>query len=565
MRALKLVGYLLALILLIIILALFFINVIVKYVIEEEGTKAVKAKVELEAVDVRFFPLGVSLEGVKVANPQEPMTNAIEAGLIDANLALEPLLKSKVIVESAALTGMRFNTTRTETGAVPGLTPPPGNEPSLLDQLKQDFKLPAFTLPDTDQLLAQADLQTVKLASELERAIAQSKSAWQTRIDALPNKDTLEEYKQRITTLKSEKNPLKRLQALKDVAEIQKDAKKDIDKIKSARTDLKKEIAGIKKDIGRLKAAPQQDIDKLLGMVGLDASSVQGLAKGLFGDEVAKWVGNGYTWYAKLQPYMSGDGSARTAEAEPQPDTTDYSDGLPKFLIKQLNIDGMLPLPGQEVPFAGKFTDLTDQASVWGKPAQLALNSQAKAIGGFDFKGVLDHVVEANATDTFNFDLKDFPVQGIVFSSREDFPVTMSKALAAVAGQAVIKNGNLDLKVDTKFLQVQMANLLTGDSAPLKQVMIDALQGLSELDITMLAQGALKDPKVKVSTSLDKIFQQSLKGLVSQEQDKLKGKLQGKLDTLVAEKVGDLNSELSGLVDMNGLLGDRLDDVTSLL
>ncbi len=564
MRALKLLGYLFALILLIVILALFFLDVIVKYVIEEEGTKAVKAKVELEAVDVRFFPLGVSLEGLRVTNPQEPMTNAFEAGLIDANVALQPLLNSKVIVESAALSGLRFNTARTQSGAVPGLTPPPSNEPSMLDKFKQDFQLPAFTLPDPNQLLAQADLQTVKMAGELEGSIAQKKKDWQSRINTLPNQDTIDGYKQRIKRLKEEKNPLKRIQALKDVADIQKDAKKDIDKIKSARTDLQKEIATIKKDISRLKAAPQQDIDKMLGMVGLDADSVQGLAKGLFGDQVAKWVGNGYTWYAKLQPYISGDGS-NPSNAEPQPDTTDYSDGLPKFLVKKLNIDGLLPLPGEEVPFAGEFTDLTDQAAIWGKPAQLALNSQAKAIGGFDFKGILDHVVPSKATDSFNFNLKDFPVQDIVFSSREEFPVTMSKALAAVAGQAVIKDGNLDLKVDTKFLQVQMANLLTGDAAPLKQAMIDALKGLNELDISMLAQGALQDPNVQVSTSLDKIFKQSLKGLISSEQDKLKGQLQGKLNTLANEKIGGLNSELSGLVDLNGLLGDRLGDFSSLL
>ncbi|WP_020407385.1 TIGR03545 family protein [Hahella ganghwensis] len=565
MRALKLIGYLVGLLLLVVIVALFFIDVIVKYVIEEEGTKAVKARVELDSADVRFFPLGVSLEGLKVTNPQEPLTNAFEAGLIDANVAFKPLLKSKVIVETAALTGMKFNTAREQSGAVPGLTPPPSSEPSILDKLKQDFKLPAFQVPDPDQLLAQADLQTVKLANELQNSISQSKQQWNERIDSLPNKETLEGYKQRIKVLKESKDPLKRIQALKDVANIQKDVKKDLDKIKSAREDLKKDIAGLKSDIAKVKAAPKQDIDKMLGMVGLDANAVQGLAKGLFGDEVAQWIGNGYAWYEKLQPYMSGGGEKAAEETQAAPDTTDYSDGLPKFLVKKLTLDGELPFPGERVPFGGEFTDLTDQASVWGKPAQLALSSQAKAIGGMEFKGILDHVVPAKAKDTFNFDLKDLPIQDIVFSDREDFPVTMAKALAVVAGQAVIQDGNLDMKVDTRFLEVEMANLLSGDSAPLKQAMIDALQGLDTLDIVVLATGALKDPEVKMSTSLDKILSQSMRGLIKKEQDKLTGKLQGKLNTLADEKVGGLNSELSGLVDLNGLLGDRIGDFSSLL
>ncbi|WLQ12476.1 TIGR03545 family protein [Hahella aquimaris] len=563
MRALKLVGYVFVLLIVIVIAALFFIDIIAKFAIEEEGTKAVKAKVEVDSVDVRFFPLGASIYGLKVTNPQAPMTNAFEAELIDANLDWEPLLKSKVIVETAALEGMRFNTARSVTGAVPGLTPPPSQEPSLVDQFKEDMKLPAIDIPDPNELLARVDLKTVAMAKEMEASLAARKKAWKERIDGLPNKETLESYKQRIKALKEAKNPLERLQAVAKVKDLQSDAKKDLQKIRDAKADLEKEVAQLKADLAKVKAAPQEDMKRVMELAGLNPGAWEGLAKALFGDEVAKWANNAYMWYGRLQPYINGSGD-ETQKSASEPDTTDYSDGLPRFLVKTLSISGKLPIPQQDVPFSGEFNNLTDRADVWGKPAQLALQSQAQGIGKMDFKGVLDHVT-AVAKDSFSFDLKDLPVTDIVFSDKEDFPVTLSKAIAAIAGKADITDGKLAMNVDAKFLEVQLANLLEGESAPLKKALLNALKNISQFDVNMLASGALQDPEVKITSSLDKILSQSVKGLIDEEKKKLSGKVQAKLNEIVSEKVGGLDSELNGLVDINALLQERIGDFSNLL
>ncbi|MBU6954703.1 TIGR03545 family protein [Hahella sp. HN01] len=563
MRVLKFVGYVFVLLIVIVIAALFFIDIIAKFAIEEEGTKAVKAKVEVDSVDVRFFPLGASIYGLKVTNPQAPMTNAFEAELIDANLDWEPLLKSKVIVETAALEGMRFNTARSVTGAVPGLTPPPSQEPSLVDQFKEDMKLPAIDIPDPNELLARVDLKTVSMAKEMEASLAARKKAWKERIDGLPNKETLESYKQRIKALKEAKNPLERLQAVAKVKDLQSDAKKDLQKIRDAKSDLEKEVAQLKADLAKVKAAPQEDMKRVMELAGLNPGAWEGLAKALFGDEVAKWANNAYMWYGRLQPYINGSGEEAQKSA-PEPDTTDYSDGLPRFLVKTLSISGKLPIPQQDVPFSGKFNNLTDRADVWGKPAQLALQSQAQGVGKMDFKGVLDHVT-AIAKDSFSFDLKDLPVTDLVFSDKEDFPVTLSKAIAAIAGKADITDGKLAMNVDAKFLEVQLANLLEGESAPLKKALLNALKNISQFDVNMLASGALQDPQVKITSSLDKILSQSVKGLIDEEKKKLSGKVQAKLNEIVSEKVGGLDSELNGLVDINALLQERIGDFSNLL
>ena len=55
-----------------------FVDGWVKTQVEEAGTGAVGAKVELDSVDLTLFPAGLTLTRLQVTDPKEPMTNAVE-------------------------------------------------------------------------------------------------------------------------------------------------------------------------------------------------------------------------------------------------------------------------------------------------------------------------------------------------------------------------------------------------------------------------------------------------------------------------------------------------------
>lgn len=565
MKALKWIGYILGLVLLVIILAVVFIDVIAKYVIESEGSKQVKAKVELESVDIRFYPPGAALKGLRVTNPGTPMQNAFEAELVDANLDLPALLKTKIIVETAAVEGMQFSTARKSSGAIPGLTPPPDEKGPLLEQLKTDFKLPVLELPDPDALLAKADLQTPKLAKELKASIEARKTAWKSRIDGLPDKAKLDEYRTRLKAVKKDKNPLAILNAAGDAIAVKKELKQDLEQIRTARSDFEADIKQLKGELAALRKAPGQDLERAMSLVGLDQASVQELAQTLFGDDLARWVQSAYTWYGKLQPYMNGSPAPAETQAATQPDTTDYSDGLPKFLVKKLNISGSVPAPGQTIPFSGEFTDLTDRADIWGQPAKLLLESNNSTTGALTFNGLLNHIDPQKVIDTFALKLAKLPVSDITFSDSKDFPVKLAKAVVDVASKAEIRNGQLTLNVDTEFLQVQLADLLQSESAPIKAALLDALNSLDRFSMSMQASGDPQNPKVDLSTSLDQVFAGALKSLIGNEQAEIRKKLQAKVNQKLGDTIPQIEQQLGGLVDLQSLLGERAGDFGKLL
>ncbi len=96
---------------------IFLVDGWVKYLIEEAGTEAVGAKVELDAADLSLFPAGLMLTRLQVTDPNAPMTNVVEIAQVAMGLDGLNLLRRKDIVEEMALEGFRLGTPRVTSGA----------------------------------------------------------------------------------------------------------------------------------------------------------------------------------------------------------------------------------------------------------------------------------------------------------------------------------------------------------------------------------------------------------------------------------------------------------------
>ena len=91
---------------------------LIECAIERAGTQAVGAKVELAAADLTLFPLGLTLNGLEVTDPDAPMTNAVEVQRISFLMDGLNLLRRKVLVNEMTVDGVRFGTPRKTSGAI---------------------------------------------------------------------------------------------------------------------------------------------------------------------------------------------------------------------------------------------------------------------------------------------------------------------------------------------------------------------------------------------------------------------------------------------------------------
>lgn len=550
----KLLKALGALVLLFIIATIIFIDMIAKAIFEQQASQIVQAQVEVDAVDVQFFPLGVRLEALKVTNPQSPLSNAFEAELITADLMIKPLLKSKIITEHAQVKGMQFNTARSTSGAIAGLTPT-STSTSVVEPFKTDLELPKVTVASAEDLFQSSNLSTIRQADSLTKTLQDSELSWEKKLAELPDEDTLKNYKKRIKKLNDSKDLIQRLQALKDLEAIKKDFSKDLKRIKQANKDLKKDIKGHRQALKALQAAPQQDLAQLMALANLDSSAWQGLASALLGDEVGHWLERVLSWYPLIQSLLQ---KPSTPQNSVSIDSTDYSDGLPKFLIKELSIDGRVDIASRQWPFSGKLTNLTQQANIWGKPAELMFSSMSDSLGSFQLNGSLDSAIPNQTQGLLQLDLKNLPLKDIILSDNKDFPVTMAQAILQLAGKITFHGDNIDLNTTAQFLQVRLIDLLQDEKVPLKRALINVLQSTEQFDLNTDLSGHWQDPEITLYSSLDKILLRSIEKLISQERDQLRAKLQKMLNNEVDTRQKTLNAQLKPLLNLEEELQNRL-------
>ena len=62
--------------------------------------------------------------------------------------------------------------------------------------------LPSLEIPDVKNILEQEDLETIRLIETLKADLKLEKETWESRLNELPGKAKLAEYKQRVKKLK---------------------------------------------------------------------------------------------------------------------------------------------------------------------------------------------------------------------------------------------------------------------------------------------------------------------------------------------------------------------------
>ena len=221
-----------------------FVDGWVKGLIEEAGTEAVGAKVELDAADLSLFPAGLMLTRLQVTDPKEPMTNAIEIAHVSMSLDGLNLLRRKIIVEEMALEGVRLGTPR------PHQERPA--EVSLQEEESEMFSidLPSLEIPDVKNILEQEDLETIRLIETLKADLEREKDTWKSRLKELPGKAQLAEYKKRVKNLKkAKKGGLEGiLGGVGEVQSLKQDIEQEIESLKGAKKEFE--------DQGRLVPYP---------------------------------------------------------------------------------------------------------------------------------------------------------------------------------------------------------------------------------------------------------------------------------------------------------------------
>lgn len=538
---------------------------LIKYSIETFGSKAAKAKVEVESVALTFDPFGIEIQEGLVANADKPMENLLQFERAVVDIELLPLLLGKGIVNEVALTGLAFSTPRQTSGAIEVLVADNdeisvGNEANDGVDKQEIISSSQQSLPSADELLARESLLTEQRGRIFKSSFEAIKVDSDKAIAALPDGQAFAAYEDDFNRITSS-----RFNSLADFQQRKKEfegLKNRIKQDQQAISHAKKVLSQGKKDLQEkwsgLQSAPSEDFSNLKSKYKLDGAGVANLSRLLFGDKVGEWSQEGLYWYEKVRPFLiSEEGEEGEKEEEivrsEGRDIHFASDRpLPDLLIRQLQLALKL---GADTGSLGEVDvsvyDITHQQEVIDRPTRIiAKGKELTDIHSLDFNGVLDHR-QVPGKDTFDLNIKGMALKNYNVGA---MGLKLNRSEIDVSARAELVSGEIVADSAASFSRAQFSSK---DKTQIAIEVTKALAKINHFNIQASAKGKLTSPKVSIRSDLDKQLNAAFNQRLKEKQKEFEKQLEKKLNDKLISYAGGYQEQLAAMNLANGSLLDK--------
>ncbi|MCX5786598.1 MAG: TIGR03545 family protein [Elusimicrobia bacterium] len=550
------------LVLLLLIWAFFFFafDPLLKWGMIKGIEKGAKAKVEIASLHTTFLHPSLKLTGLVVADSNDEYRNLVEFSDLSFSAMGAPLLEKKLVVDNASLSGLRFGTARKTSGKLAFVKEEPSELVEGFKKESKNFALDRAADVKTDTVKSYkvdpAELESVKLAKQLEESYQKDYRSIAERVDTKKYQDGLDALKARYEKAKGEGNFAKQA---KDYADIAKEVKKLTADFKKDKQEAEAALAKAKDSFKAVDEARKKDLAAVMSKMKLPSMDTQSIARMLAGPMLAEKTAAGMKWISLARKYIPSDSKgvqkneARRGRVVHFPKAESY----PSFLVRRMSVSGEL---GAEDPleYKGEIDGLTTQPKVYGKP-MTALIKGAKGARRLDFKCSVDTSGQEIKTDSALL-ISGIPVKQLQFGSPSSFMVDITGASGAFEGTLKTEGENLDGKAFVRLTGATFKPKADNIKAPLRSAVEASFSGLSSALIETAIAGTVKSPKLSVSTDLANALSKAFSGAMGAEIKNAREEAQKKID----EALKPYRAKLDGLAsEKQAELGGKLKDAES--
>ncbi len=534
------------------------VDVVIKKTIESKGTELVKAKVGLLDADLSIFPLGLSLTGLEVANPDAPMTNIFQVDHVALSLEGAKLLRRKVVFKEVTLEGVKLNTPRKTSGAISekrSHLPVVSKEPS-----EEKVKWPSFKIPDAKEILQKEKLRSLELIASFREDLQKEKGKWQSRLAQLPDKNKLGEYQKKIDRLKSGKQRGIEgiLGGASEVLTLQKELRRDLDLIKTAQTEQGQNMTSLRERMAEVKKAPQEDFRRLKEKYSPSAEGLANVSRLFFGKKVSNGIDTFLNWYEKLGPILERVKERKHGAEVVKPTRGKGVDvrfkeqkAYPDFLIRIAHVS--IEIPAGLIK--GQVRNITPDQDVLGVPLTYEFaGGNLTGLASLKIDGSLNHVDPTAAKDTVNLLVQGYDVSGMDLSSDAELPIVLKKAMVDLEARATIAGETLRANSLASFRSVNMGTPNQDEASSPMKVLTSAISDIKAFGLKAEISGTKQDYDLKLSSDLDNVLKDAVEKQAKAQAVQFGKRLQSAIQEKVGGSMAGLETNLGGL----GSIGSEL-------
>ncbi len=549
-----------------------FIDTIARKNMEKTATSLVGAEVNIRNVDLRFLPLGLTIEGVQVTDPENPQTNAVEIGRLSFSLDTMRLFLRKAIIEEMGVEGVALGTKRDRPGKVQSREK---EERVPRTGKGWDFiTLPSFSPADIQKILEKEDLKTLALIRSLQEETSTRSAFWEKRLGEIPDTARLEQYRVRMEKLKTvnKGDVQSMLSAGAEAKSLQEDLRKDLLLLNDTKTQFDRDFSSINERIAQVKEAPAEDIRHLTRKYGPTPEGIGNVSAVLFGSNIGVWIERALTWYERIKPLVARSTQEENGKKVTKPIRASGVDvhfmeyaPLPDFLIRKT----LASITLDQGMVKGTLDNITPDQDVLGKPLTFAFSAgQLGDLKSIDIHGTFDHIDPLTGKDVLKAAVKGYRMPRVDLGSPA-LPLALQNAVADLDLTAEVLNEKITADISGSFSAARFSLQEGSEKSPAYAALSSAFSKVNNFNLKARLAGTAEDYTIEVRSDLDRVAKHAIETLVAdlgtQFAQEVKKGVQEKIETplnslqAAAGSMSEIGRELSGRIDLaDGLMKDSL-------
>ncbi len=566
----------------------FFSDGLVERSVEDAGSGALGARVEIDDLDLNLTSLAISMARLQVANPNDTWKNLFETGRLAFNVDAAQLLRKKLVVEEVTIADVRVGTRRTTDGKIERTTG--DSESGWFADAKAGLKRRVADAPvlhlgilkqkiNVDSLVAAFDLQAPGKIDSARADAAATFAKWETTLSEFDVQKDLDTVAAQVEELKSADTS-----NLKDALSAAEKAKK----ILSTLDRLKKAVAAKKKaataDFNRLGGIVSQadnwlaeDFNAVSAKARLGDFNAQNVGKMLFGDAVVQPLLQALSYIdlaRRYMPVVQKLQSTGKVEKPPRFQGQDIDfpllDNRPKFLLENilLSAAGNQQDTRKALRISGQVHGLTSQPRVYGQPTTFELTADAPGSNAYHLSGELDHTADI-ASDRFQIKATGVRVGNISLPEKPYLPGAIVANQADVRAAVSVIGDSLSISLSFAASPVTFEFAGAVGTDPISRVTRSVFSSVSKLTLAANIAGPVGAPRLSIHSNIDDILAKRIKGLIGESarvaRDQIRQRLEAEVLPRKREALAFVNENKARLVGKLDGLKAQIDKYTQVV
>ena len=545
-------GLFVGIVALIVTIALFIIDPIIKVALEYSLSKVTQRTVQIESVESRLLEARLKINSIVFIDNGSTQSNDINIDRVELKLNTDHFIQKKLDFEIISFGNITLNTSliKKETQEEP-------TSPSTSDKEDSSFQTPE--LPKVEDLIAKEGLKSVAAAKEIQKNIRAITEKWSDFAQGDKQKKQIASIERKIKSLEKKAGNIKSADQILSIVSQADALKKELEEVNSQLSQVSKEYEKDRKTIERhikeIQTLPMQDYNHLASKYSLDQNGAMNLVGTYFSSSLEKYLRMGTEYYEKVKPYISSDEDEQTAEQKRmQGRWIKYtaSKPYPDFVIQKLNANIIMAENNYDL----QIRDISDEQKLYKKPLTGMMRSKGADYKLFklDFEhNELGEEILTSASST----LKAYKIPEY---SAVDNLVMKDSLIDESSSLSITNFETLNAKISAEFVKTVL--VYSASSSMTDKMIGDILSNITNFSIDASVGGTLDNPEISLSSDLDKKLAKGISKQASKEVKKYQKRLQAEINREFNKQVAEL--DLGEFNDVKKLLNTNSKDSNAL-